>query len=281
MRTYVIVLLICLMGAACMAQTPPPTRRFLLEADDADTSVVTAKSPNTAIGFQSHVYLWLWSIYTGTGIYATFDTSDVAVDGDVLTYNSAGNTFDFQQPPGAAGGETNTLSDTGTFLADSGFGLAQTKSGVDLRIRGLIEGSNVTITQRGDTGLQIDASGGADGNDTLWSLRTNRDSLIYVFDDNDTALILDIGDTTILRATTSVLMLSSDASNIEVDAGGSINEIGGLFGQRAGDNLWLSALAGGETRLNISNASGSKVGIYDNLTETFYFESDSLVGAAG
>lgn len=106
MRIVVGILTLCLVGGFCNAQPIPETPRFLIEADDADTSVVTSKPTNTAIGFRSPLYFWVWSIYTGTGIYATFDTTDVAVDGDVLTYNSADSSVDWQPDAGAAASDS-------------------------------------------------------------------------------------------------------------------------------------------------------------------------------
>lgn len=57
-------------------------------------------------------------------------------------------------------GEANTLSDTGLFNGTEGFGLAGVKQGVDLFLKGLVEGSNITITPLGDTAYSIAAAGG-------------------------------------------------------------------------------------------------------------------------
>ncbi|HET6455560.1 MAG TPA: hypothetical protein VFI02_14235, partial [Armatimonadota bacterium] len=46
---------------------------------------------------------------------------------------------------GVAAGETNTLADSGTFNGTEGFSLTQTKVGTELRIRGLVEGTGVTL----------------------------------------------------------------------------------------------------------------------------------------
>jgi len=59
-------------------------------------------------------------------------------------------------------GETNTLADTGTFDNTSGFGLVTTKVGTELRMRGVMEGSNITMALSGDTGLVITSSGSTD-----------------------------------------------------------------------------------------------------------------------
>lgn len=78
---------------------------------------------------------------------------------------------------GRFGGEANTLSDTGTFNGTEGFGLASTKDGVILHVKGLIEGSNITIAASGDSAYTIagPAAGGTadsvgidtDGNGTV------------------------------------------------------------------------------------------------------------------
>lgn len=61
-------------------------------------------------------------------------------------------------------GETNVLVDTGTFNGTEGFGLKQTKVGSELRIRGLIEGTNTTMSYSGDTGIVITTAAGGSFN---------------------------------------------------------------------------------------------------------------------
>lgn len=58
-------------------------------------------------------------------------------------------------------GETNTLSDSGTYNATSGFGQAAGKTGTALKVKGLLEGSGITITQSGDSANIIAATLGA------------------------------------------------------------------------------------------------------------------------
>lgn len=219
MKSILLAVLLCLLPIHISAQFPPETPRFTVESDDNDSSVFIAKSPNTSINFRSHIYIWGSSWYTGGASYATLDTTDVPVDGDVLTW-STGDILDWQP-------------------------------------------------------------GSADGNDTLWSLQTNRDSLIYIFADGDTLRIFDLGDTTVIRTTDNVLRFGSNAANIELDGGGSINEVGAIFGQKTGQALWLSALGGGDTRLNIANELGSKTVIYDSLTPKWTFDTDTLKGDDG
>ena len=66
------------------------------------------------------------------------DTTGNLSDNDVMRYNLANNQWEYEAPPGAGGGEINTLADTGTFDDASGFGWKQTKVGTELRIRGVM-----------------------------------------------------------------------------------------------------------------------------------------------
>lgn len=67
-------------------------------------------------------------------------------DSIYVTKNYADNT---------GAGETNILSDSGTYNGTSGFGLAGGKQGVVLNVKGLIEGANITITTSADSALII------------------------------------------------------------------------------------------------------------------------------
>lgn len=98
----------------------------------------------------------------------TLPTTD-SIAGYVWATNGAGQMVWVPNDTGAgAGGEANTLVDTGTFDEASGFGLAQTKAGTELRIRGLIEGSNITISASGDTGWTIAGPAGAGTIDSFY-----------------------------------------------------------------------------------------------------------------
>ena len=60
-------------------------------------------------------------------------------------------------PPGASGGEANTVSNLG-----AGSGLYASKSGIDLRFKSLVSGSNIVLASTG-TDVTISASGGSGG----------------------------------------------------------------------------------------------------------------------
>ena len=100
-------------------------------------------------------------ITDGTILEADLNISNAptGLDGYLLSLNEAGN--DFTWITGGAG-ETNTLEDSGTFNGTEGFGWTQTKAGTELRIRGIIEGSNIAITASGDTAYTITAAGAGD-----------------------------------------------------------------------------------------------------------------------
>jgi len=89
------------------------------------------------------------------------DLSDVIVAtpiaGDVLTYNTVSGQWENAQPPGAEGGEANTASNVG-----AGVGVFQNKVGVDLRLRSIVAGTNVTVTEGADS-ITIAAAGGGGG----------------------------------------------------------------------------------------------------------------------
>ena len=118
----------------------------LLEDDDAGTNFASFMAP--ALGANT-----VYTLPSDDGD----NTEQLTTDGSgVLSWAAAG----------AGSGETNTLADTGTFNGTEGFGLTQTKVGTELRVRGLIEGTGITIANIGagvsDTGLSITATLGTD-----------------------------------------------------------------------------------------------------------------------
>ena len=78
------------------------------------------------------------------GSIGDVDTSGFA-DGYVLTYSTATGLWEAAAPPGAGGGEANTLTSVG-----AGASLYKTKVGVDLRIRSIVGGTGITATQNAD-----------------------------------------------------------------------------------------------------------------------------------
>lgn len=98
----------------------------------------------------------------GNGVFASKSGVDLRfkslVAGTNITLTPTGNDITIAATSGVAG-ETNTISSTGA----TGNSLVQTTSkvGVDLRVRGLIAGSNVTITNSGGTDWTIAATGEA------------------------------------------------------------------------------------------------------------------------
>jgi hypothetical protein len=88
------------------------------------------------------------------GSIGDVDTSAFA-DGYVLTYSTATGLWEAAAPPGAGGGEANTLTSVG-----AGASLYKTKVGVDLRIRSIVGGVGLTSTQNtDDVTLDIDGTG--------------------------------------------------------------------------------------------------------------------------
>lgn len=142
--------------------------------DDSTTYYVNPTAREIYFKLATNVYVWFTadSLMLIGNPAGTYDTVYRYVGG-VFTYGGAGaavftnGAFKGENDPdsefvtldyvsGLSGtGEVNTLADTGTFNGTEGFGITQTKAGVQLRIRGFIEGAGITITQSGDTGLVI------------------------------------------------------------------------------------------------------------------------------
>lgn len=176
-----------------------------------------------------------WKWYTGGDAGGTYDSTDAPADGDQLTWSTGGG-IDWQAAGGGAG-EANTLVDTGTFNNSEGFGLAQTKAGVELRIRGLIEGSNVTIAASGDTAYTITAAGGSgaweeidDTEDTVRWIDPAGDTSLVVMSDGVGNVLLTVGkeadnDPQTLRAKLDTIDISGDVladfagNNLSVGSG--------------------------------------------------------------
>lgn len=101
------------------------------------------------------------------------DTTGNLADNDVMRYDLATNSWKHEAPPGAGGGETNTVSNLG-IDADSIF---YQKVGVDFQFRRLIGEGTVTVAAKGDTALSITGSAHTVLNDSL--LGTGEAAAIY------------------------------------------------------------------------------------------------------
>ena len=115
------------------------------------------------------------------------DTTGNLSDNDVMRYDVGSDTWLYEAPPGASGGEANTLSDTGTFNGTSGFGLAGGKTGVALKVKGIIEGANITITADGDSAYSIASTGTgiwSEGTDSLFAVDSDGDTMAVFWDDD-------------------------------------------------------------------------------------------------
>jgi len=119
------------------------------------TNTVTAGETNTAsnlaggtglFGSKSGVDLQFKSLVAGTGVSLSNDANTVTITNTVT------------------GGETNTASNLG-----AGNGVYASKSGVDLRFKSLVAGSNISISNDANT-ITISSSGGGAGVDTFLEL---------------------------------------------------------------------------------------------------------------
>jgi len=116
------------------------------------------------------------------------DITNLGTGGQVLS-NATGGQMTWIT---GGSGETNTLSDTGTFNGTEGFGLAGGKTGVSLKVKGIIEGANVTITADGDSAYSIASSGGSG----YWTLsELSADTTLRWIQGADTALTIELDPT--------------------------------------------------------------------------------------
>jgi len=125
-------------------------------------------------------------------------------DDYVLTFDATDSTWNAEAAPGAAGGETNTLADTGTFNGTEGFGLAGGKTGSALKVKGLIEGAGITFTASGDSAYTVASSGGAVDSAVIGTIVSDTGSTLYqpintVDSDLVGPIVRDTGDIRYLR----------------------------------------------------------------------------------
>ena len=94
--------------------------------------------------------------------YVIFTDSASAANGNkhVNGFVTPNDTLYVDTTDQTGAGEANTLSDTGTFNGTEGFGLAGGKTGTALKVKGLIEGANITIAASGDSAYTVTAAGG-------------------------------------------------------------------------------------------------------------------------
>lgn len=144
---------------------------------------------------------WVAAPGAGSGDDIKIDTGDASVqvvdivnpifqEGSNIQFTIIGS--DTVEIAGA-GGEANTISDTGTYNDTEGFGLAGGKTGVSLKVKGLIEGSNITITKSGDSALTFAATPGSG----FWAFRDST-TIVYVNDSTGDTNVF-IQDTTGFR----------------------------------------------------------------------------------
>ncbi len=176
--------------------------------DASGNTITTTYAPLASPTFTGIVTQpdWLWT--TG-GTDANYDPTDVPADGDQLTWNTDGTT-DWQAAGGGAG-EANTISSVGE-SASGADTLTAGKSGVDLRIKSIIAGINLSATVT-DTTITLDASGSTDSSlvaqyahvsDTANVLRGEMEDSAHV---NDTANVLraEMEDSAHVNDTANVL----------------------------------------------------------------------------
>lgn len=128
--------------------------RFVICEDaGAVTAIPSGAYPIGSIMFRMDeqlFYQWdgdSWNSFSGSisslddipGVDLSTDTPD---NNDVLTYTTSGNKWVPAPPPGAGGGEANTVTNVGTGEGT----LAKPKVGVDIPLKSLKQGTNVTLT---------------------------------------------------------------------------------------------------------------------------------------
>lgn len=142
-------------------------------------AIKTTVTPTDTVTFDLNI--------TGTTSLGTPTTGDKLVIWDAT--DDTHKNIDWNQLPGAAGGEVNTASNVG-----GGNGIFAQKVGVDLQFRSLVAGTNINISS-GTTELTISSTGGGGGTSrvtgstqTTGSTPTELDK-IDILQDNATNLI--------------------------------------------------------------------------------------------
>ena len=123
-----------------------------------------------------------------------------------------------------------TLSDTGSFNETTGFSLAGGKTAAVLKLKGLLEGSNVTITKSGDSALSIAGPAGAGTADSM-GVDTDGDGTVdsYLYSTTagafhlkeGTGMVLTVAGDTVTLATTLGTVIATgeitDGTILEAD----------------------------------------------------------------
>jgi hypothetical protein len=124
-----------------------------------------------------------------------------------------------------------TLGDTGTFNGTEGFGLSGGKTGTVLKVKGLIEGTNITITPSGDSALTIagPAAGGTadsmgvdtDGNGTVDNyLYSTTAGAFHIKKGSNITLTVDTDTVTIAGAAGAG---TADSLGVDTDGDGTVD----------------------------------------------------------
>lgn len=167
-------------------------------------------------------------ITDGTILEADLDITNAptGLDGYLLSLNEAGGNFTWVT---GGSGETNTLEDTGTYNGTEGFGLAGGKTGTVLKVKGLIEGSNITIATSGDSALTITAAGGSGAwttaGDTAHLIDADNDTLARFWDDDAGNVWWQVGADQSLRIVADTIGIGGDV--IKEFAGTRLSVSGG------------------------------------------------------
>jgi hypothetical protein len=187
------------------------------------------------------------------------------VAGTNITLSSASNTITIDA---SAAGEANTASNLG-----AGEGVYNSKSGVDLRFRSLVAGTNITLASASNT-ITIDASAAGEAN-TASNLGAGEG--VY-----NSKSGIDLRFRSLVAGTNITLQSGSDSITIDASAAGEANTASnlvpdfGLYASKSGVDIRFKALTGsggvslssGSTTITITGeqSTGSNVG---GFTEVF------------
>lgn len=158
-------------------------------------------------------------------------------DNDVLTWDETAGEYVPTAPPGATGGEANTASNVGT-----GAGVFKTKTGVDLRLRSLLEGDGVTITE-------------------------GTDEVTIEVDPTVVSLLADL-TASLVAVTPTGALVSETAQDAFAELDGRIPDPDTYVYATGGgkEEIATQATASGATTLNLDNGNYQKLTLTGNVT---------------